>query len=187
MRKNTSGFTLVELLIVIIVIAILATISVVAFNGIQQRARDAARASHMELIAKALEMYYIDNGSYPSVSTGRPCVNETGVARSGCANWTELESKLATYLGGSRLPTDPKNRLGSTNDPMQKSYYYWPFTNNSSLGCPASAPYQSYYLTYFPDNPTVVENTHTGSCANLRKPTSYFNNTYSRANFYSHP
>lgn len=39
MRKSVSGFTIVELLIVIIVIAILATISVVAYNGVQQRAK----------------------------------------------------------------------------------------------------------------------------------------------------
>lgn len=42
MRKSTAGFTIVELLIVIIVIAILAAISIVAYNGIQNMASDAA-------------------------------------------------------------------------------------------------------------------------------------------------
>ena len=42
-RKKQTGFTIVELLIVIVVIGILAAITIVAFNGVQQRARDAQR------------------------------------------------------------------------------------------------------------------------------------------------
>lgn len=60
-----SGFTIVELLIVIIVIAILAAISLVAYNGIQQRARDSERAQDMASLQKVLELYFIDNGSFP--------------------------------------------------------------------------------------------------------------------------
>lgn len=65
MQKTKSGFTIVELLIVIVVIAILAAISIVAYNGIQQRARDAERAQDIATIQKVLEMYYIDNGTFP--------------------------------------------------------------------------------------------------------------------------
>ena len=59
------GFTIVELLIVIVVIGILAAITIVAYNGIQQRARDAERKSDISAIQKTLELYYADNGSYP--------------------------------------------------------------------------------------------------------------------------
>lgn len=45
--KRHAGFTIVELQIVIVVIAILATISIVAYNGIQQRARDSQRKSDL--------------------------------------------------------------------------------------------------------------------------------------------
>ena len=56
MRKATSGFTIVELLIVIVVIAILASISVVAYNGIQQRSnntRSTAAAKQLIGLIKA--------------------------------------------------------------------------------------------------------------------------------------
>ena len=61
MKKTVNGFTIVELLIVIVVIAILATISVVAYNGIQQRARTsahqhAASQAEREIMVHALQV-----------------------------------------------------------------------------------------------------------------------------------
>jgi prepilin-type N-terminal cleavage/methylation domain-containing protein len=63
--KNNSGFTIVELLIVIVVIAILAAISIVAYRGIQSRTNDSAVQSDMKNLVKQLEMYRVDNGVYP--------------------------------------------------------------------------------------------------------------------------
>jgi prepilin-type N-terminal cleavage/methylation domain-containing protein len=68
MRKSTSGFTIVELLIVVVVIAILAAISVVAYTSIQERARDSIRADAMAKIERALELYKTDHGRYPSAT-----------------------------------------------------------------------------------------------------------------------
>lgn len=64
--RKRAGFTLVELLIVIVIIAILAAISIVAYRGMQERARDAMRHSDISAITKALQMYKIDHGSYPT-------------------------------------------------------------------------------------------------------------------------
>jgi len=61
-----QAFTIIELLIVIVVIAILATISIVAYNGIQNRARASEASSALAQAKKKLELYKIDNGSYPS-------------------------------------------------------------------------------------------------------------------------
>lgn len=69
MQKTKSGFTIVELLIVIVVIAILAAISIVAYNGIQGRSRDTARVNAANQIKKALELYKIDEGNYPACPT----------------------------------------------------------------------------------------------------------------------
>ena len=65
--SRKPGFTIVELLIVIVVIAILAAISVVAYNGIQNRAADSAVVSDLAVLKKKIEVYKIDNSDvYPS-------------------------------------------------------------------------------------------------------------------------
>lgn len=64
-KRSVRGFTIVELLIVIVIIAILATITIVAFNGIQQRARDSSRTSAVEQIQKGLELYRQTHDRYP--------------------------------------------------------------------------------------------------------------------------
>ncbi len=61
-----KGFTIVELLIVIVVIAILAAISIVAFTGIQQRGRDSQRASDVGNITKSLVAYTTDGNDWPA-------------------------------------------------------------------------------------------------------------------------
>ena len=65
--KQTTGFTIVELLIVIVVIAILAAISIVSYNGIQQRAKVAIVQSNLKNLMSAAELYKIDSstGEYP--------------------------------------------------------------------------------------------------------------------------
>ncbi len=65
-QTKTSGFTIVELLIVIVVIAILAAITIVAYNGIQNRAKTSAGQSLAANIAKKVEVYNTITGTYPT-------------------------------------------------------------------------------------------------------------------------
>jgi type II secretion system protein G len=67
--KKSQGFTIIELLIVIVIIAILAAITLVAYNGIIARADDSAVQSDLKSNAKLLELYKVDNGSYPNNAT----------------------------------------------------------------------------------------------------------------------
>lgn len=73
--SQTHGFTIVELLIVIVIIGILATITVVAFNGVQDRAKFSGMQSDLKSITKALELYKIDNGQYPVTIGQASCTN----------------------------------------------------------------------------------------------------------------
>lgn len=62
----SQGFTIVELLIVIVVMAVLVTISVVAYRGIQDRARASEVAAGLTQAKKKLELYKVDHGTYPT-------------------------------------------------------------------------------------------------------------------------
>jgi prepilin-type N-terminal cleavage/methylation domain-containing protein len=64
--KYSNGFTIVELLIVIVVIGILAAITIVAYNGVQQRARSASASAAVTQAAKKLALYQVDNAGYPA-------------------------------------------------------------------------------------------------------------------------
>ena len=64
--KKEKGFTLVELLIVISIIGVLATLLMANFIGIRQRARDAQRKADLRQIQSALEIYRSDQGAYPT-------------------------------------------------------------------------------------------------------------------------
>ncbi|QQG50479.1 MAG: prepilin-type N-terminal cleavage/methylation domain-containing protein [Candidatus Saccharibacteria bacterium] len=69
------GFTIVELLIVVVVIAILAALVLVTYNSMQARASFSRSQSDLKSITKALSLYHVDNGSYPS-TVGQPgCTN----------------------------------------------------------------------------------------------------------------
>ena len=65
MKKTASGFTIVELLIVIVVIAILATISVIAFSGVQQRARNSQKIAAASQFYKLIQSYQATYGTSP--------------------------------------------------------------------------------------------------------------------------
>lgn len=90
--KRQEGFTLLELLIVIVIIGILALIIVPGLASGPKRARDSQRKSDMRAVKNALETYYNDNNGYPDTSSSYPT----------------LSSHLVTaYLPS--LPSDPKS------------------------------------------------------------------------------
>ena len=68
--QKQTGFTIIELLVVIVVIAILAAITIVAYSGIQAQARNTQFLSAMDTYEKVIRMYYVDNGTYPSTQVG---------------------------------------------------------------------------------------------------------------------
>lgn len=84
MDKTTSGFTIVELLIVIVVVAILAAISVVAYNGVQDRANNSIVMSDLEHAARQIQLFAVDNSGAYSVPT-----SSSGLKLTKPAYWTD--------------------------------------------------------------------------------------------------
>ncbi|MDB5185840.1 MAG: fimbrial protein pilin [Candidatus Saccharibacteria bacterium] len=66
-KSKERGFTIVELLIVIVVIGILAALVITTFTGIQQRARNTERQTDIKAIHGQVEAYYAQNGRYPTL------------------------------------------------------------------------------------------------------------------------
>ncbi len=103
MRKSTSGFTIVELLIVIVVIGILAAITIVAFNGVQQSANDTRGLQDIASIRKALEQYKVLNGQYPA-ATNLDTNHASWQASVNTDTWLTSLNSVARSL-----PVDPIN------------------------------------------------------------------------------
>ncbi|MNR16482.1 putative major pilin subunit [compost metagenome] len=137
------GFTIVELIVTVAVIGILASITIVAYNGTQAQARDADRMSDLEGIADAIQLYRLKNGN--DIQAGSGC----GYQGNG-GGWFNLNTNTATpdanytksilscltdegYLNDSF--TDPSNCLTTAKAILGKS-------------CPSPGyPYMKYSCT----------------------------------------
>lgn len=122
-NSHQRGFTIVELLIVIVVIGILAGLVISTFSGVQGRARDAQRQTDIKAVATQLEVYYIDNGSYPTASN----INTTTLKGIDAAAFAPPSSTATALLGVSATPTSkPVCPSGSTSPcpAGQEAYAY---------------------------------------------------------------
>ncbi len=65
MLTREKGFTLIELLVVVAIIGVLASMVMSSLNDARQKSREARWQSEMRAVQTALELYYLDHGSYP--------------------------------------------------------------------------------------------------------------------------
>ncbi len=129
--KN-QGFTLVELLIVIVIIAILTVVSLVAYNGLQNQAKTSTAKSAADTVAKKAELYNTAKSKYPhqlsdltDKTTGTPPVSQTGEPY-------YLDEKTVktpgTALADGHAPTEGANAIEyhpcGTNDSGAEVKYY---------------------------------------------------------------
>lgn len=105
--KNTaqSGFTLIEILVVMVIIGVVASIGLGNFQSSQIKGRDATRKSDLKQIANALETYYNDKGQYPTDNSG--LIN--GCANGSTCGWGDVfvDENGTTYM--VEIPTDPRD------------------------------------------------------------------------------
>lgn len=149
--QKQTGFTIVELLIVIVVIGILAAITVVAYTGIQTRAKFSANQNGLSQINKAVLAYQASIGSYPGVSgttytassgnfipgivpdyaNGLPAAVDTGSAEADYWAYIVTNSntdyKLIRLVGASETLPSIESTNNTRLDPLRptRAWGYW--------------------------------------------------------------
>lgn len=134
--KTQKGFTIIELLIVIVIIAILTAITVVAYNSIQNRAKNAQYVSDVATIVKKAELYPHASGtnSYPLASDGPDATTVTSQTLSGqiltaginFVNETRLPSNVVVFAvltAASPAPTNAQATTATTASASARGYF----------------------------------------------------------------
>lgn len=118
-NKKQTGFTIVELLIVIVVIGILAALVLNSFSDAQRQARNAQTISLAKAYHTAILAYAAEKGDYPPPSaclgTGYPDINNNGSGDCGgdtTSTWIEettpFNTAIAPYIGNGTKTANPK-------------------------------------------------------------------------------
>ena len=101
LRKN-AGFTLIELMVVIIILGLLAAIVMPRIVGQTGKARQAAAKAQMRILEDALKRYKLDNGYFPTTEQGLEALVHQPTSGTLPRNWQE-----GGYLDKPEVPADP--------------------------------------------------------------------------------
>ena len=102
LAKRAQAFTLLELMVVVVILGILAAFIVPRISKRPEDARVTKAKIEISNIEQALELYYLDNGMYPSNEQGLRALIETPTTGDVPENW-----KAGGYLAKSKIPRDP--------------------------------------------------------------------------------
>lgn len=103
-RNGQAGFTLIELMVVIIILGVLAGLIIPRVMERPDEARQTKAKMQIESLESALKLYKLDNGNYPSTEQGMKALVETPTAGTLPRNW-----RVGGYLEKGKVPKDPWN------------------------------------------------------------------------------
>jgi Tfp pilus assembly protein PilE len=129
--KRMSGFTIVEVTVVVIVLGILVGIVLTSYAKIQADSRDATRQGNITALADALEKYYAKNGEYPSIQS----IVSDNPSNTGSAVATKLNMN-ASDLKMPQAASSVTNSLIATATPTNDTISY--VSTDSSTSCQSS-------------------------------------------------
>ncbi len=101
-RFGNDGFTLIELMVVIVILGVLAGLIIPRIMGRPEEARQMKARVQMESIETALRLYKLDNGDYPSTEQGLQALVETPTVGELPKAW-----RKGGYLEKGKMPKDP--------------------------------------------------------------------------------
>jgi len=101
-KNRQAGFTLIELMVVIVILGVLACLIIPRIMGRPDEARQAKARIQMEALESALKLYKLDNGSYPTTEQGLNALVEAPTVGNIPKNWRQ-----GGYLEKSKVPKDP--------------------------------------------------------------------------------
>jgi general secretion pathway protein G len=101
-RKDERGFTLIELMVVIVILGILAGLIIPRIMGRPDEARRAKARMQIESMETALKLYKLDNGNYPTTEQGLQALVEKPSIGAAAKNWRQ-----GGYLEKGKVPKDP--------------------------------------------------------------------------------
>lgn len=114
MKKTIQGFSLIEILVVVVIISILAAVVVPRIMDEPDRARVVRAEQDIRALVTALNLYRLDNGSYPSTQQGLKALVERPQGEPQATQW-----KSGGYI--DQLPLDPWGREYQYLNPGLKS------------------------------------------------------------------
>jgi general secretion pathway protein G len=101
-KRDDRGFTLIELMVVIVILGILAGLIIPRIMGRPDEARRAKARMQLESLETALKLYKLDNGSYPITEQGLQALVEQPSVAPAAKNWRQ-----DGYLEKNKVPKDP--------------------------------------------------------------------------------
>jgi general secretion pathway protein G len=129
--RQNQGFTLLELLVVMAILALLVGLGLRTFGSIQQKSRDTKRKQDLASISKTLELYYNDFGHYPLSDNGQMLACGEAAAEA-CVFGDVWQDSSNSTLYMSKLPQDPGGgQYYYLADELGRQYQLFAYLENS--------------------------------------------------------